>query len=215
MTRRLGLTQIMTLIVVVAAGLGAMKAATNWMTGMAILSALVTLLVSTIGAIVSGRRTSWIGAAVFGWGYLAYCTLMAVLGTAEFTVDRRDRSNVWQFEGPAIELVLLIHPQFPWPKDPSPSRITNYDPATDLYTKDVGGAMVPFTTEEVRRQVNYKARSKAYEEQLQAGNNSLLIALTIQGMAFGLIGGAVGYALADQSNPLDLSPGTEPTTSPG
>ena len=196
MRGRSGLAHLMALIVVLAAGLGAMRSATVPLTRLVVYSALLALLIATVGAAVR-RLPSRIGLAVFGWGYAVFVMPVPILNNGhDPSIVRDSFIDVWRLDGPAGELAVFYHPQTTEPTDPDQGGEIHLEPSTGLYTKVTDAGVVPCTPDEIKAKVTYDARLADHQERANRAQNAQLIALTIQGAVFALAGSLVGRAFA-------------------
>jgi hypothetical protein len=215
MRRRGNLTMLMGLVAVVALGLGMMKYAANWLARGVVLAALVCLLFVTIAAIVRRRgQATWIGTAVFGWGY---CLLiLTALFVHVFVTDTHGNPlHDWWMDDLARPIADRFHPEPPFPADPFLHTTTVHNPKNPGPTKVVDDKEIPFTPDDLKAQAEYDARRDLYNRWGDSVQNATMIGLTIQGTAFALIGGATGRVLSDRSTTADETPGAEPSTSTG
>ena len=200
MRRRVGLAQLMALIVVLAVGLAAIRVATVGMTRAVVYLGLLALIVATVRVAVrpGTDRPGWIGAVVFGWCYaLLLMPIPHINGGRSPNMDRDDLTEVWQIDGPIVEAALFFHPLLPEPTEPPSPPGTLYDASTNSYTKDIGnGARGPFSPAELKAQADFKVLRQQFSDRIDLAKRAHVIGLMLQGIAFTFVGAIVGTRLA-------------------
>jgi hypothetical protein len=191
MKRRVGLTQLMALIAVLALGLALMKVAPEESDRWAGALFLVTLLVATLALIVRRDRAGWVGFTLFGWAY-ALVALIAPLQT--LIQDRLPTDEM-------IDRWVIDHVHS---LPPAPINPLNYQMLVDAsgyWKSNSNSGWVRFqpTPEEAKIIDVYLIQVQQYREHERKIPRSRQIFYTFSGFAFALVGSIAGRVLSDRA----------------
>jgi hypothetical protein len=191
----------MVLIVVLAAGLAAMKVATLELAQVSWILMLIALLLGTLGAIVRRDREAWIGFSLFGWAYVVVALVPSIRSEID-PIPKADKLvDAW--------IVAPIHP--PVPQSPNPLPFLLQKEEGVYFKAPLGGGI----REQFQPTPAEASAIDAYLDAMDAARERggrAWIARTIfysfAGLAFALVGAVAGKALSQRPTP----PGTTSST---